>query len=53
MVVEKEKELIEVEVVVKQLKNLVKEENNHRVGRKILKSINTEYLCSKNRTEFH
>ena len=28
------------------------EENNHRVGRKILKSINTEYLCSKNRTEF-
>ena len=31
----------------------ITEENNHRVGRKILKSINTEYLCSKNRTEFH
>ena len=34
------------------IKSLI-EENNHRVGRKILKSINTEYLCNKNRTEFH
>lgn len=31
----------------------IKEEYNHRVGRKILKSINPEYLCNKNRTEGH
>jgi len=29
------------------------EENNHIIGRKILKSINPEYLCNKNRTEHH
>ncbi len=29
------------------------EENNHRIGRKILKSINPEYLVKKNRTEHH
>lgn len=32
---------------------LVKEEYTHTVGRKILKSINPEYLCKKNRTEHH
>ena len=31
----------------------LEEENNHRVGRKILKSINPEYLIKKNRTEHH
>jgi len=31
----------------------LKEENNIRIGRKILKSINPEYLCSKNRTDYH
>ena len=31
----------------------VKEEYTHTVGRKILKSINTEYLARKNRTEHH
>ena len=34
------------------VKSLI-EKNNHRVGRKILKSINAEYLCNKNRTENH
>ena len=31
----------------------LKEEYNNRIGRKILKSINLEYLCKKNRTEHH
>lgn len=31
----------------------VKEKYTHTVGRKILKSINPEYLCKKNRTEHH
>lgn len=31
----------------------LEEEINHRVGRKILKSINPEYLVKKNRTEHH
>lgn len=30
-----------------------KEENNNRIGRKILKSINPEYLVNKKRTESH
>ncbi len=30
-----------------------REENHPRLGRKILKSINPEYLARKNRTEFH
>jgi RNA ligase (TIGR02306 family) len=29
------------------------EENNIRIGRKILKSISAEYLCKKNRTDYH
>lgn len=31
----------------------LEEENNPRIGRKILKSINPEYLVKKNRTEHH
>ena len=31
----------------------LKEEYSHSIGRKILKSINPEYLCRKDRTEFH
>lgn len=31
----------------------VDEENDRRIGRKILKSINPEYLTRKNRTEYH
>ena len=35
------------------VKPVIEEDNNFRLGRKILKSINAEYLVGKNRTEHH